>query len=97
LVTDGNTTLSSNVYLANVNVFAFNPSSTRENYYFDGGTSMATPYVSGLAGLVKTLHPDYRNLQIKDAILKGVDVKSWLRGMILTGGRINASKTLSEG
>ena len=35
------------------------------------GTSMATPFVVGVAGLVASLHPGYSPVQIKDAILHG--------------------------
>jgi thermitase len=95
LTTDGNTT-SSSVYVDNIYFVAFDPLSAKQNYVFLNGTSMAAPYVSGLAGLVKAADLSYTNLQIKDAILKNVDVERGLRGKISTGGRINASKTLSE-
>jgi subtilisin family serine protease len=94
LITDGSAG-SSSVYIDNVNISAFDPLSAKQNYVFLNGTSMAAPHVSGLAGLVKAVNPNYTNLQIKDAILKNVDVESALRGKISTGGRINASKTLS--
>ena len=96
LITDGSAG-SNSAYLANVTIVAFDPTSTQQKYLFLDGTSMAAPFVSGLAGLVKALHPDYSSLRIKDAILKSVDVKSSLQGKILTGGRINASKALSGG
>ncbi len=94
LATDGNGSPSS-VYVDNVHIIAFDPLSTKQSYIFLNGTSMAAPYVSGLAGLVKAVNPSYANLQIKDVILKNVDVTSGLRGKISTGGRINASKTMS--
>ena len=96
LTTDGSAG-SNSAYLTNVAIVAFDPSSAAQKYLFLDGTSMAAPFVSGLAGLVKALHPGYGSLQIKDAILKSVDVRCSLRGKILTGGRINASKTLSGG
>jgi len=92
---DGQTSSNSSVYLDKVTIDAFDPSSVQQNYVFYNGNSMATAYVSGLAGLVRSMSPNYTNLQIKDLILKNVDVKSSLTGKILTGGRINASKTLS--
>jgi subtilisin family serine protease len=95
LTTDGSEG-SSSVYLDNVKISAFDPSSTEQNYVFFDGTSMATPYVSGLAGLVKAMNFSYSPPQIREALLKNVDVKSSLSGKILTGGRINASKTLSR-
>jgi subtilisin family serine protease len=94
LTTDGSTG-SNSVYIDDVNISAFDPSSAKEDYAFLSGTSMATPFVSGLAGLVKAMNPSYTNLQIKDAIVKNVDAVNSLSGKILTGGRINASKTLS--
>lgn len=94
LTTDGNAT-SSSAYVDDIHFVAFDPLSAKQNYVFLNGTSMAAPYVSGLAGLVKSLDPSYTNLQIRDAILKNVDVEQGLGGKILTGGRINASKTLS--
>jgi subtilisin family serine protease len=87
---------SNSVYIDNVKIRAFDPSSTQQNYVFDSGTSMAVPYVSGLAGLVKVMRPDYTNLQIRDVILKNVDSGSSLRGKTSTGGRIDAGRTLSE-
>lgn len=95
LTSDGSVGPNS-VYIDNVKIRAFDPSSTQQNYVFDSGTSMATPYVSGLAGLVKVMRPDYTNLQIRDAILKNVDSGSSLRGKTATGGRIDAGRTLSE-
>ncbi len=56
---------------------------------------MATPHVSGLAGLIKAFNPALTNLEIKNAILNNVDTKSSLTGKVLTGGRINAFKALS--
>jgi subtilisin family serine protease len=62
------------------------------------GTSMATPHVSGVAGLVRSLAPNMTYQQIKKAILDGVDPNFSLRNPgptpVLTGGRLNARKTL---
>ena len=56
------------------------------------GTSMATPHVSGVAALLWSLWPTARAEDIKDAILKGVDVIPSLTGQTITGGRLNARK-----
>ncbi len=54
------------------------------------GTSMAAPYVSGVAGLIKAMTPGLSNPEIKDAIIKSVDAESSLKNKIYTGGRLNA-------
>jgi serine protease len=38
-------------------------------YYFFSGTSMATPHVSGVAALVKSMHPGWTPQQIRDALI----------------------------
>jgi len=65
-------------------------------YGFMQGTSMATPYVSALAGLIKSLRPDLNALQIKYTILDNVDPIISLTGKVLTGGRINVFKALTN-
>ena len=66
------------------------------HYGYMQGTSMAVPYVTGLAGLIKSLRPDLTALQIKYTILNNVDYISSLAGKVLTGGRINALKALTN-
>ena len=63
-------------------------------YGYLAGTSMATPHVSGVAGLIKSLNAGLTNAEIKEALLKSVDAKSSLTDKILTGGRLNAHKAL---
>jgi subtilisin family serine protease len=65
-------------------------------YQYLSGTSMATPYVSGLAGLLKAANPGMSNSRIKSQILSTVDSISSLYGKVGTGGRINAAKALGS-
>ncbi len=71
-------------------------STTPGSYGYLSGTSMASPYVSGLAGLIKSLHPELTSLQIKATIMNNVDYQDSLGGKILTGGRINAYQALNH-
>ena len=57
------------------------------------GTSQATPFVSGLAGLLYSYYTNFTYSQIRGTILRYVDV---LGLTIMTGGRINAYKALSS-
>lgn len=63
-------------------------------YQSHSGSSMAAPYVSGAAGLIKALVPDITNIQARDAILNGVDVNCSLQDKVSTGGRLNVYRAL---
>jgi subtilisin family serine protease len=59
-------------------------------YDFYSGTSMATPYVAGLAALVKSVAPGRSYLELREIVLGSVDPLSSLSGKTATGGRVNA-------
>jgi subtilisin family serine protease len=60
------------------------------------GTSMAAPHVTGAAGLVRSLHPDYSVLELRNAILNSVDLPATLEGgLTRTDGRLNAANALT--
>ncbi|MFH1101493.1 MAG: S8 family serine peptidase [Methanobacteriota archaeon] len=66
-------------------------------YYRSSGTSMACPYVAGLAALLCSLAPGYSNERIMDQIISTADnidaVNPGYEGL-LGGGRINAFRAL---
>jgi subtilisin family serine protease len=65
-------------------------------YAVFNGTSMAAPHVAGVAGLVRSLHPDYSVLELRNAILNSVDRPATLAdGLTRTDGRLNAAAALS--
>jgi hypothetical protein len=59
-----------------------------------GGTSGASSHTSGVAAMLKSLHPDWTAAQIKDRILVTVDPLPSLAGKTVTGGRLNAASAL---
>ena len=63
-------------------------------YHYMSGTSMATPFVTGVAALILSVHPNTEVEYLKAAILNNVDIKSYLSGKCVTGGRLNAYKAL---
>lgn len=59
------------------------------------GTSMASPFVAGVAGLVKSANPSYTAGQIRGALLNSVDTPGSLAGLFTaTDGRVNARSAL---
>ncbi|MGC4097788.1 MAG: S8 family serine peptidase [Nitrospira sp.] len=84
------------VYVDNVRVFCAEgqPSGTTD-YQFFQGTSMATPHVAGLAGLLLSVNPNLTVVQLRNTILNTVDRKASLSGKVSTGGRINARAALA--
>ncbi|MBS0152547.1 MAG: S8 family serine peptidase [Nitrospira sp.] len=71
------------------------PSGTTD-YQFFHGTSMATPHVAGLAGLLLSANPHLSVTELRSAILSTVDRNASLNGKVSSGGRINARAALSS-
>jgi subtilisin family serine protease len=72
-----------------VNCTAGAPSGATD-YQFLAGTSMATPHVTGVVGLILAANPALSVAQIRNAILNtGVSVPA-LNGIVSTGRRLNA-------
>jgi hypothetical protein len=56
---------------------------------------MAAPFVTGVAALVKTLHPLMTGAQLKTALRNSVDGNASLSNRCITGGKINAYKAVT--
>jgi len=68
-------------------------------YGNQGGTSMSTPIVAGLAGLTSAMFPQYTNVEIIDRMLTSCDDIDSLNPQYagqLGAGRVNAYKTLDK-
>lgn len=59
------------------------------------GTSMATPLVAGVAGLMKAANGALSYSQIKQILISSVDKKRGLAGKVVSGGRLNAVNAVS--
>src|SRR5437870_5040907 len=58
------------------------------------GTSMATPFVSGVAALILSQNPNLPVSELRAKLLKSVDPIPSLKGKVSSGGRINAAKAV---
>jgi thermitase len=61
-----------------------------DSYFFNEGTSMATPHVSGIAALVRSAVPGATAAQVAQAIREGAVALPSLAGKTVTGGRADA-------
>lgn len=60
------------------------------------GTSMAAPFVAGVAALAWSRHPKLDYLDVRALLLQSADRGSAFFGKVVTGGEINPKKTLEQ-
>lgn len=63
-------------------------------YEEHSGTSMATPFVAGVAGLVLSVEPKLSVKELRERLLSTVDKTDALKGKVSTGGRLNAARAV---
>lgn len=63
-------------------------------YGMKSGTSMATPHVTGAAGLLLANDPSMSNEELKARLLDGTDKIDGLQDKLVTGGRLNVDKAM---
>ena len=64
-------------------------------YGFSDGTSMASPHVAGVAALLLAAHPDWTVAQVRARILDTVRPIRSLKGVVASGGMVNAAAALA--
>lgn len=69
-----------------VSILSTLPSDT---FGYSSGTSMATPFVAGVAALIAHESPTMTGYQIRTIILAAADAKSGLSSKVVTNGRLN--------
>lgn len=60
------------------------------------GTSMAAPFISGVVGLLLSCDNTLTTFDVKKRVIASADTVSELKGLSVSGGRINASKILDS-
>ncbi len=75
-----------------VSIRSTTPGSTYSSF---SGTSMASPHVAGLVGLMAAANPQATAAQIRSAILSTAVPVSGLAGKVATGGLINAAAAVA--
>lgn len=66
-----------------------------DGYREASGTSMATPYVSGIAALILANEPDLTMAKLRERVLGSVDKTDALNGKVSSGGRVCAANALA--
>ena len=67
-----------------------------DGYHTAGGTSIAAPFVAGVAALLLSKYPDLSACEIKDTIISNVDLISDFTNICVSGGRLNAYQALNN-
>ena len=78
------------VWLDDLQLRCYQAPTVAPSYAFLEGTSMAAPVVSGIAGLLFSLHPTASITGVRNALLESVVPVPTLQGKTVTGGRVNA-------
>ncbi|MEW6278741.1 MAG: S8 family serine peptidase [Candidatus Eremiobacterota bacterium] len=65
-------------------------------YHAYNGTSMATPHVTGVAGLILSAFPEATNRELRDRLLLSSDPLDVLADRTVSGGRLNAARAVEQ-
>ncbi len=75
--------------------YSYHNSGTVYNTYGSfSGTSLAAPFVTGVAALLLSMEPNLTAAQLKARIMQNVDAVPALSNLCVSGGRLNAKKAV---
>ncbi|MDQ3954530.1 MAG: S8 family serine peptidase, partial [Actinomycetota bacterium] len=94
LVSNGSIT-GDGASIDSVAVRCYSTSFTGQELLYASGTSMATPHVSGAAALAWSARPDASVAAVAGALVDGADDIPAMAGKSVSGGRLNACKTVA--
>ncbi len=57
------------------------------------GTSMAAPYIAGVAAKIKEINPSLNPAAVKKILMETVDYKDWLKSVVIAGGVVNPDRS----
>jgi subtilisin family serine protease len=77
------------------NIYSTVPIS-KGSYGNKSGTSMATPHVSGGAGLIMSAYPDASNAEVKARLIHGSDKIAALNDISVSDGRVNFAASVED-
>lgn len=83
------------VWVDDFELFCVDRDAVDLGYAYLDGTSMAAPHVAGAAALAFSLAPSATVSEIRAALLAGADPVPALAGKTVTGGRLDAARTLA--
>lgn len=84
---------SVHVFAPGVGIYSTIPAN---QYGLSTGTSMAAPFVSGLAALLHAEAPNLSGYQVKEIIMNTGDAKAWFTSYVQSGRRINFDSAVVE-
>jgi subtilisin family serine protease len=72
----------------------WDPTTAEDDYWWNSGTSMAAPHVTGVVALLKEQNADLSPAQLVDRVLRSARPVAALVGLTVTGGVLNADNAV---